>query len=562
MAVTDILFGNGHVLQADMSPRSPMISPLNTSHPQLPSSSPYSYSQPSQNFYAYNNFHHHPNGRSSVTESGLSFQDEPISHQLARDMESHWDAAFLKAEAGQNAFEAFASPTQSPTRESLLLSPVSSRSYSSYNHPSQSPSMSPDLRMHHDLPRILHPDSSPEVELMQFYPGGEPASFDASTHAYSKRTAKAPPPKEADPDAAAFLRKRLGEDKWNIFSARLFERRLTGSKSRVRGQQSEGPRSASVFDFLVKVEVVKEVLRTMLPNPYLKQKYADHSFDDSSKGHVILTRPTVLALCGWSNTQFSYWARRVEAIAVLAPYDELLQKVKNALLRRLQPSTPPDSPDGITGAHTHPSPSTPISPLTEPLSVAGVGNTASLLTDCPVDGSEPSVTGKGLDQRIQDVTKRTGASPFRQGKHATLEPFDAPESASAAYQPLFQAQMYSPDRQPVHIPAVGDAATKKRKRRESDVSIPTVGEHTAQSASPVELSFQTSFGNQSLSRLSYTVSDSRDSTPPPHATALDTLSGKMTLPPGGKHLEVFPPPYIHADIDRLNKRARYDPVAV
>jgi hypothetical protein len=58
----------------------------------------------------------------------------------------------------------------------------------------------------------------------------------------------------ADPHAAAFLRQVLGPEKWNIFSARLFERRLSQSKS-----------GATVIDFLVKVEVVKEILRTYVP---------------------------------------------------------------------------------------------------------------------------------------------------------------------------------------------------------------------------------------------------------------------------------------------------------
>lgn len=74
-----------------------------------------------------------------------------------------------------------------------------------------------------------------------------------------------------DPYAAAFLRDQLGDAKWNTFSARLFERRLgpTKSKIRVRGKNSSDdpspPPGATAIDFLVKVEVVKEVLRTYVP---------------------------------------------------------------------------------------------------------------------------------------------------------------------------------------------------------------------------------------------------------------------------------------------------------
>lgn len=85
-----------------------------------------------------------------------------------------------------------------------------------------------------------------------------------------KRTVASSPP-QVDPCAAAFLRDRLGEAKWNTFSARLFERRLgpIKSKIRVRGKNSNDDASplpgATAIDFLIKVEVVKEVLRTYVP---------------------------------------------------------------------------------------------------------------------------------------------------------------------------------------------------------------------------------------------------------------------------------------------------------
>lgn len=76
---------------------------------------------------------------------------------------------------------------------------------------------------------------------------------------------------QVDPYAAAFLREQLGEAKWNTFSARLFERRLGPIKSRMRvrgkGIQDEtnSAPGATAIDFLVKVEVVKEVLRIYVP---------------------------------------------------------------------------------------------------------------------------------------------------------------------------------------------------------------------------------------------------------------------------------------------------------
>lgn len=79
---------------------------------------------------------------------------------------------------------------------------------------------------------------------------------------------------QADPYAAAFLAHVLGPEKWETFSSRLFERRLGGPKARARnksrrGSGDEGDKQqsggASAIEFLVKVEVVKEVLRTFVP---------------------------------------------------------------------------------------------------------------------------------------------------------------------------------------------------------------------------------------------------------------------------------------------------------
>lgn len=81
---------------------------------------------------------------------------------------------------------------------------------------------------------------------------------------------------QIDPYAEDFLKHRLGEQKWQTFSSRLFERRLGSTRNRTRtsrpkrlsggSDDSESKTSgASAVEFLVKVEVVKEVLRTFVP---------------------------------------------------------------------------------------------------------------------------------------------------------------------------------------------------------------------------------------------------------------------------------------------------------
>ncbi|KAF8758755.1 hypothetical protein RHS01_02761 [Rhizoctonia solani] len=224
-------------------------------------------------------------------------------------------------------------------------------------------------------------------------------NFDTKSKSFPRRT-KAQCANQIDPYAEHFLRHRLGEDKWQTFSSRLFERRLGATRNRTRpsrprrlsdGSETRETKStgASAVDFLVKVEVVKEVLRTFVPafkctisHPYNPIKSLSHPYNDAPSGSVTLTRNTVLALSGWSNTQFSYWARRAEAVSVLASHDDRLRAVACALERRLHPNK---------------------------------------YTDSPIE--EDHVTGKGLDAIVDDVKKRTGASQFLRGKHSSLDPF-------------------------------------------------------------------------------------------------------------------------------------------
>lgn len=120
----------------------------------------------------------------------------------------------------------------------------------------------------------------------------------------------------------------------------------------------------------------------VISHPYNPIKSLSHPYSASPTGSVTLTRNTVLALSGWSNTQFSYWARRAEAVSVLAAHDDRLRSVACALERRLHPNKFPDS-----------------------------------------TAEEEHVTGKGLDAIVDDVKKRTGASQFLRGKHSSLDAF-------------------------------------------------------------------------------------------------------------------------------------------
>jgi hypothetical protein len=117
-------------------------------------------------------------------------------------------------------------------------------------------------------------------------------------------------------------------------------------------------------------------------HPYNPHKTLTHAYSRAPTGRVTLSRSTVLALSGWSNTQFSYWARRSEAIGVLAFHDRRLKSVAIALHARLR---------------------------------------GAKLTD--EVGATEGITGKGLDAIVEEVKVRTGASPFIRGKHSCLDPF-------------------------------------------------------------------------------------------------------------------------------------------
>lgn len=124
----------------------------------------------------------------------------------------------------------------------------------------------------------------------------------------------------------------------------------------------------------------------------------------------------MLALCGWSNTQFSYWARRAEAVSVLAPQDRRLRAVARALERELKSA-------GV---------------VEDSVSPEGEGSSNAMGPGGKIDdeGLEEEwldmyVTGKGLDSIIEEVKRRTGASQFLRGRHSSLDPFNVVPADSA-----------------------------------------------------------------------------------------------------------------------------------
>lgn len=205
-------------------------------------------------------------------------------------------------------------------------------------------------------------------------------------------------------------------------------------------------------------------------HPYNPFKSLTHPYPDCPAGHVTLTRAAVLALSGWSNTQFSYWARRAEAICVLAPHDKTLYQVAVALGRRLRPlvAAPRYEPDSA-----YPSPASSLSSLT-PTTPTSASPPPSFQ-----EPPEPSVTGKGLDALIDAVKRRTGASPFLRGKHASLDPFGAPggdrgvaPAAAPVYHPTFQAHVCWGNGTDVAGGTISPERERKRRRSESNIVIP------------------------------------------------------------------------------------------
>ena len=192
-----------------------------------------------------------------------------------------------------------------------------------------------------------------------------------------------------------------------------------------------------------------------------------HPYAPSPKGHVVISRSSVLTLSGWSNTQFAYWARRAEGVSVLCNRDRRLRTVAKALERRLKEVgvfefSPllPESPTQESKEHKLASPRvvTPVS-ASEQVFVLKDEPLDEKLTIDEIEAMDPErwvktfVTGKGLDVIIDEVKKRCGVSQFLRGKHSSLDPFGASVDneetgapvrgeTSQIFMPTFQAESY------------------------------------------------------------------------------------------------------------------------
>lgn len=160
------------------------------------------------------------------------------------------------------------------TRPFTLQSPSTSSYIPSPSHTFTSPLPSPCA-------------TSPVISTTSYVP----VTYNNTSSNPSSTSTSAPLslPPSADPYVAAYLRERLGETKFTLFTSRLFERRFgsdqrgrNGTGSRKRGSVSsvEGPPSSAdgdgdmkpmgepgtnAVEFLVKVEIVKEILRSYVP---------------------------------------------------------------------------------------------------------------------------------------------------------------------------------------------------------------------------------------------------------------------------------------------------------
>ncbi|KAI0341579.1 hypothetical protein BDW22DRAFT_1429712 [Trametopsis cervina] len=351
-----------------------------------------------------------------------------------------------------------------------------------------------------------------------------------------------------DPHAADFIREKLGELRWSLFSSRLAERRTTTQKPKQSAKTDSAANGgssldsfpadksggATVIDFLVKVEVVKSVLRSYVPHPYNPLKTLSHSYTPAPSGQVTLSRSTVLALSGWSNTQFSYWARRAEAISVLASHDERLRTAATALERRLRNTGLVAYSTADNDVHHHSSSassSTSHSATSRPPS----SDPASPDFD-PEEWVRLYITGKGLDVIIDDVKKRTGVSPFLRGKHSSLDPFGTataaegggPGSRVAVYMPTFQAEKYVHEIIPPESSPQSEgsetrpASTKKSGKRKVMSPEPTPvseSEESSVASSSSPPTWPDGWTAEDLARFTApmtTQTPSSSSTPPPY----------------------------------------------
>ncbi|KIM25539.1 hypothetical protein M408DRAFT_26091 [Serendipita vermifera MAFF 305830] len=182
-------------------------------------------------------------------------------------------------------------------------------------------------------------------------------------------------PATVDPHVAGFLKSAMGPRIWTMFSSKISESEekesagiFTGIRSDkaqgsatqkpVRGMPSSatfpkkedymrhGSTSLCVIAFLVKVEIVKDVLRKYATRSFSDLSHSwvqSHSYSSAPSGVVFVTPQSILNLCHWSNLQVESWSRRSDAVSILAANDTSLRDLFFVLYHRLYKKDPPPS---------------------------------------------------------------------------------------------------------------------------------------------------------------------------------------------------------------------------
>ncbi|KAJ3726174.1 hypothetical protein C8R42DRAFT_762123 [Lentinula raphanica] len=199
-----------------------------------------------------------------------------------------------------------------------------------------------------------------------------------------------------DTHVASFLEYQLGPVKWSLFVKPVF-------KKKQASKQEQSP--SNIIDFLVKTEIIKEVLRKFLPPAYSEVDYAVHTW---THGSVVLTRVAVLALSGWSKVFFSYWTRRAESLALFSSSEDRLRIISSELQRHLNDLSNAHSPNCLDQtSHTN---------------------------DDTVIQSVLQMTTRRLDAVLKEVKERTGLSTLKlRGKNSILDGYLVMKDRFLAY---------------------------------------------------------------------------------------------------------------------------------
>lgn len=269
--------------------------------------------------------------------------------------------------------------------------------------------------------------------------------------------------------------------------------------------------------YRVTIALIKlTIFNVFCSHPYNPLKSLKHEFEAAPSGEVTLTRSTVLSLSGWSNTQFSYWARRIEAVSVLAVHDDRLRAVSSVLERKLR---------GELGADLSSDPSDEDRSDTP-------ASASSSFSGQEGDYAQ-SVTGKGLDNIIDEVKKRTGASQFLRGKHSSLDPFGAInievtggglEAPAPVYMPTFQATEYTHSLPPSNSEQQDKRKPRTRINKKANTE-PAAGSWIGSSSIPQANVHINSSIDPAIPSLSYNISN------PPQFSSAEQYILQQPLPP-------------------------------